>query len=177
MISTVATTSAGTGAGPGAGARAGLVRLTVINQPDLATVQISSIQLVQGPLHVGAGTKLHDALAAPDVVGVGVHDVTSLAHVILQVLPGGPGGQILHDHLVTCPLPGRIALSSGWGASPVPSASSGVTSVLDLDPASQEPCPIQVLDSILGISYVIKLTKSVSTLLIALDDNIPNLAI
>ena len=43
-------------------------------------------------------------LAAPPVVGVGVHDVARLAHVVLQVLPRGAGGQVLHDQLVPGPL-------------------------------------------------------------------------
>ena len=37
-------------------------------------------------------------------MGVGVHDVARLAHVVLQVLPRGAGGQVLHDQLVPGPL-------------------------------------------------------------------------
>ena len=163
--------------------------LGVLNETDLSSIQLSVVQLVHCPLHVrptigvtyikylscdlivfcpSPGSKLHDPLPTPDVVGVGVHDLSGLSHVVLQVLPGCPGGQVLHNQLVSCPLAWRISLPPWWGSSPVPSSSSGVTGVLNLDPASKESRSIKILDSILGISHVIKLAKSISSLLIPL---------
>ena len=37
-------------------------------------------------------------------MAVGVHDVAGLAHVVLQVLPRGAAGQVVHDQLVPGPL-------------------------------------------------------------------------
>merc|ERR1719367_1747707 len=95
------------GSGPGAGSSS-----FFLDELDLSSVELGTVQLVHSPLHVGLAAKLHDALATPDVVGVGVHDLASLTHVILQVLPRGPGAQVLHNELVASSLAGRIALPS-----------------------------------------------------------------
>ena len=154
--------------------------LGVLNETDLSSIQLSVVQLVHCPLHVrptigvtyikylscdlivfcpSPGSKLHDPLPTPDVVGVGVHDLSGLSHVVLQVLPGCPGGQVGSPQSVcilsSCP-------------EDFPSSSSGVTGVLNLDSVSKESRSIKILDSILGISHVIKLAKSISSLLIPL---------
>jgi len=125
----------GAGARPGPGARPGAILVSgsiavpasgrsaarpgprllplVLDQPDLATVQLSVVQLVQSPLHVGLGAELHEALAASDVVSVGVHHLTGLPHVVLQVLPGGPAGQVLHKQAISSPPPWRVSSPPG----------------------------------------------------------------
>merc|ERR1712025_544162 len=175
VISFATSSTTSSGSRPGSGPGSGL--LGVLDETDLSSIQLSVVQLVHCPLHVRPGSKLHDPLPTPDVVGVGVHDLSGLSHVVPQVLPGCPGGQVLHNQLVSCPLAWRISLPPWWGSSPVPSSSSGVTGVLNLDPVSKESRSIKILDSILGISHVIKLAKSISSLLIPLDYNISNSSI
>merc|ERR1719215_2367864 len=159
------------GSGPGTGSSS-----LFLDELDLPPVEVGAIQFVNGPLHVGLASELHDALATPDVVGVGVHDLARLAHVVLQILPRGPGAQIFHDQLIASSLAGRVALPPhGRPAAAAASASSpGVPGVLHLDPTAEEPGAVQILDRVLGISHVIKLTETIGSLLIPLDDHVPN---
>ena len=113
--------------------------LGVLDELNLPSIEFSAVELVHGPLHVGLGSELHDALAAPDVVGVGVHDLARLAHVVLQVLPRGPGAQVLHDQLVAGPLAGRVALPPHGRSAAAAAPSPGVPGVLHLDAAAKKP--------------------------------------
>merc|ERR1740129_909838 len=168
----MSTARAGTraGLGPGAGSSS-----FFLDELDLSSVELGAIQLVHSPLHVGLTAELHNALATPDVVGVGVHDLARLAHVILQVLPRGPGAQVLHDKLVASPLAGRVALPSHRRPAPATAAAGpGVPSMLHLDPTPEEPRAVQILDRVLGISHVVKLAETIGSLLVPLDDHVPD---
>ena len=70
--------SPGAAAGVGTAA-AGPVR----HQADLPAVDVSPIQLVQGPLHVRVGAKLDHALIGALLVRVGVRDLAGLSHEVL----------------------------------------------------------------------------------------------
>ena len=193
LLSGVVTVSASAGrAAARPGPRPGLLPL-LLDQPDLATVQLGVVKLVQGPLHVGLGAELHQALAAPDVVSVGVHHLTGLPHVVLQVLPGGPAGEVLHDQLEAGPLARRVSLPPGGRPPAPPSASVGVLGlpgVFHSDPRPQQLAAVQVLHGILGVSQIIKLGEAVVSLRIRnnellfnrrdltvtyLEDNVPDL--
>ena len=54
-------------------------------------------------LHVAARAKLSDALATAALVSVGVVDLAGLAHEVLEVLPRGGRGEVLHHHAVASP--------------------------------------------------------------------------
>ena len=54
-------------------------------------------------LHVTTRPKLSDALATAALVSVGVVNLAGLAHEVLEVLPRGGRGEVLHHHAVASP--------------------------------------------------------------------------
>merc|ERR550539_1460674 len=99
--------AARTAGGPRAAAAAQRPALVLGNQLYPFAVQLRPVQLVQRVLHVRPRSELHDSLSAADVVGVGVGDLAGLTHVVLQILPGGPAGEVLHVYLVAGAAAGR----------------------------------------------------------------------
>lgn len=101
-------------------------------------------------------------------MGVGVGDLTTLSHEVLEVLPGSPGGQILNHQSVASFAARGVAPPPG-GRTTTPGAQSGIPSVLQPNPPVPElPATIQILDSILGIFAVFEINEGE----VALEHNI-----
>jgi len=97
-------------------------------------------------------------------MAVCVGHLSCLSHEILEVLPGSRRGEVFHDHPVASP-----------GARGPPTASPPATiavaiippvasSVLNSDPSPVKVLPVQILDSVISITPVIKLGKAKSLL-------------
>lgn len=73
-----------TTARPGATARVRPPPLgPILHQTDFPAVDVGAVQLVQGPLHVRVRPELDHALIGALLVGVGVGDLSGLAHKVL----------------------------------------------------------------------------------------------
>lgn len=69
--------------GPASGVGASPAR-PVLHQPDLAAVDVSAVELVQGALHVRVGAELDHALVGALLMGVRVCHLSSLTHEVLS---------------------------------------------------------------------------------------------
>lgn len=72
----------------------------ILHQADLPAVYAGAVQLVHGALHVRARAELDHALIGTPLVGVGIGDLPSLTHEVLQVLPAAAAGEVLHNQPV-----------------------------------------------------------------------------
>lgn len=118
--------------------------------------------MLKSVLEAAAGGELHDALARPRGVSVGVSDLTRRAEVVLQVLPRSARRDVLDNHPV-------VGLGSGWVSPPaaVAAASSeattattvtvpvtpvpGVPGKLDSDAATLQVLSVHVLNRVVSI--------------------------
>lgn len=105
-LGTAATAAAGvrTSGTPGA--------WSVLDEPDLPAVDLRAIQLLQRPLHVRVQPELDHTLVPATLVGVGIGNLASLPHIILEVLPAATTWQVLHDQTVVSSSWRTIAVSS-----------------------------------------------------------------
>jgi hypothetical protein len=62
-----------------------VVRDLLFNQPQLASVQVGTVQLPEGILHVIASGILHNPFSDPLLVGIGVCDLAGLPHEVFQI--------------------------------------------------------------------------------------------
>jgi len=143
----------------------------LLDESDPSAVQVSVVQLVQGVLHVVPAAKLDNALSRSLVMGVGVRDLSTLSHEVLEVLPRGAGGQVLHNQPVSGLPAWRVAPPTGRGSAPVGQA--GVLGVLQPDPGTQLASTVQIPDSIVGVPAVVEVDKSV----VALQDDVGDPAV
>jgi len=100
-------------------------------------------------------------------VSVGVVDLAGLAHEVLEVLPRGGRGEVLHHHAVASPgARGPPAAETPVPVSKVAPAAttSAAPRELNADSSSIEVFAVQVLYNILSITPVIKLGKPKSFL-------------
>lgn len=74
-----------------------------LNQLYAASIEVVIVKLVKSSLHVTFGGKLDNSLVFAILVSISISDVSSLPHQILQILPGHPGGEILHCDPVVRP--------------------------------------------------------------------------
>lgn len=131
-----------------------------------------SVVFVDGSLHVPPRRKLNDTFVPVILVCVSVANFPGSTHQVLQVLPGDPGGEVLHDHPVLGPLRGPVLVHPRGTASPlsIPApVPPGATGKLNGDPFSQEAATVHVVNSVISIPVVIVLNESVASL----HENVP----
>jgi len=120
-------------------------------------------------------------------VGVSIGHLSSLAHVVLQVLPADPGGEILNDQSVlraggrsilvgpvgsaaiTVAVTASVTTASTTTSAAI--ASGGSSSVLDDDALTAHFLAVQLVDSIISIPVVVKLNESITVLQQDLPDS------
>jgi len=61
-------------------------RLGIINEANLATIQVLSIQFDESVLHVTVGLKLHNTFVLLQSVGISKCHLSCLAHKVFQIL-------------------------------------------------------------------------------------------
>jgi len=84
-----------------------------------------------------------------------------LPHEVLQVLPGGRGGEVLDDDAIACPCAGRppSAAAKSTIAIKVTPSTAAASGVLNTDSSSIKVFSIKVLDNVFGITAILKLGK------------------
>merc|ERR1719397_2332357 len=94
-------TRPGPGARPATAATTTTASLPLFKDPDPSPSKLGTIQLVQSILHVPTRPKLSNSLST--LMSVCIVDFSCLTHEVLQVLPGGGGGEVLHHDAISSP--------------------------------------------------------------------------
>jgi len=113
----------------------------------------------QGVLEAPSRRKLHDSFSGPRGVSVGVSDFASRPEVVLQILPRGPGRDVLDDDPVVGLGSGRVAtppsVASAAKAPAIavttPTPVPGVTGKLHADTPTLHVLAVQVGDGVVGV--------------------------
>ena len=137
------------------------VEVLELNQPDPSPTKLRTIKLVQSILHVAARSKLGNSLPTPVLMSVCVVDFACLAHEVLQVLPGGRGGEVLDYDAVSSPGARRppptkstpVAVSTSKVASSTSTSAAATAScVLHADSSSIKVFSIKILNIMIDIT-------------------------
>jgi hypothetical protein len=119
-----------------------------------ASIEVVIVKLVNSSLHVTSGGKLDNSFIFTVLMSIGIGDVTSLSHQILQILPRYPGGEILHSHPVVGPC-GRAVPAPISG-----SISSCAPGMFDRHPLAENLLPVELVDRVIRVPVVLKLHKA-----------------
>lgn len=95
---------------------------SVLHQPNLPSIDVRTVQLIQSPLHVRVRPKLNNALVCAFLMGIGISHFPCLTHEVLKIKTEKiqKGCSYIHILKTTQPWPGIVGIPwdlanySGW---------------------------------------------------------------
>ena len=161
----------------------------VIHNLDSTSVQFRIIQFINSILNIFISGKLYNTFIFARLVSVSVGDFPGTSHEVLEVLPGHSRRQVLHNNPVlstsrrsvlvqpdgtstvsatTSSTP--VTATTSWSSSPTSSSTSPPVLVSTMRSSfsqlasytvSKKICSMQVIDSVIRVTVVLKLNKRV----------------